>query len=180
MNAIEEFEFWLGDCLDNPQSLENETWRIFTCLCARGNPHALAYYGQMQEEWRRSAIERGEITDTDSPINTVGSFDLEEVDLSVVPPDLEADYPQNWATIAGERKAFRKWQCETCSFRLEGSGLIQVHHIDRDKSNNEKINLQVLCAVCHGEKHRGPPTWPVGVRESDMLKIIAYHRSRQA
>lgn len=180
MNAIEEFEFWLGDCLENPQSLESDTWRLFANMRARGNPYAIAHYEQMQREWRRSAIASGEIIDPDSPVNTIGNIDAEEDDLSIVAPNLEANYPKNWSQIAQARKEYRKWQCELCSFRLVDSGLIQVHHIDRDKSNNEKLNLQVLCAVCHGEQHRNPPVWPLGALESDMSKLIAHHRSRQA
>ena len=178
MNSIEEFEFWLGDCLENPKSLDSETWRTFADMCARGNSHAIAHYEQSQREFRRTAIERGEIIDPDSPLNTVGNLDTEEVDLSIVPSNLEAAYPKNWPELSAARKAYRNWQCELCSFQLHGSSLIQVHHIDRDKSNNEKLNLQVLCAVCHGQVHWSPPVWPRGALVSEKSKLIAHHMSR--
>ncbi len=179
MTAIDEFEFWFGEYFDNPGSLESETWRLFANMCARGNPFALDHYHQMQRELRRSAIESGELLDPDLPVNTVGCFDAKEVDLSIVAPNLQAGYPENWAEIARARKAYRNWQCELCSFQLIGSSLIQVHHIDRDKSNNGKLNLQVLCAVCHGKQHNNPPVWPIGALEGDMAKIIAHHRPQK-
>ena len=178
MNNIEEFEFWLGDCLDNPQSLESETWRIFADMYARGNPHAIAHYEQTQRESRRTAIERGEVVDPDLPLNSVGNLDAKEVDLSVVPPNLEAKYPANWLELSAARKAYRNWQCELCFFQLHGSSLIQVHHVDHDKSNNEKLNLQVLCAVCHGQRHWSSPVWPTGALVSEKSKLIAHHMSR--
>ena len=180
MTDIEEYGFWVGDCLENPQSPESTTWRLFADMCVSGNLHARAHYERMQRDWRRSAIERGEVIDADSPINTIGNFEAEDIDLSVVAPNLEANYPGNWREIARARKAYRNWQCEQCSFRMVDSGLLQVHHIDRDKSNNEKLNLQVLCAVCHGEQHLSPPVWPPGARANEMAELLAHHVSRHA
>ena len=179
MNSIEEFEFWVGECLESPQTLEAETWRIFADLYASGNVHAVAYYEKMQRDARREAIERGEITDPDAPLNSIGNLDTKEVDLSVVPRNIEADYPKNWLEISTARKKSRSWRCEECLFQKADSGLIQVHHMDQDKSNNEKLNLQVLCAVCHGEKHWSPPLWPVGVLDRDKAELMTHHLSHR-
>lgn len=32
--------------------------------------------------------------------------------------------------------------------------LLQVHHIDKDKFNNEDFNLLVLCFYCHAKEHK--------------------------
>jgi hypothetical protein len=31
--------------------------------------------------------------------------------------------------------------------------VLQVHHRDRDRTNNEPVNLEVLCPTCHDEDH---------------------------
>jgi hypothetical protein len=179
MNAIDEYEFWLGEFWENPQSPEDDKWRLLAQMCKRGNPHAIDHYERVQRAEKLAAIERGEMRDPDAPLNTIGDFDADEDDLSVVKPNLEADYPNNWPEISRAQKSYRNWQCEICSFRLVGSGLIQVHHIDRDKSNNDKFNLRVLCAVCHGDQHRSPPVWPPGALEADISKLISHHKSRR-
>jgi len=40
-------------------------------------------------------------------------------------------------------------KCETCG----SLKLIDVHHIDKDKYNNKKENLQILCRSCHTRHH---------------------------
>ena len=179
MNSVEEFEFWVGEFLEKPQSLEHETWRIFSDLHAKGNVHAVVYYEKMQRDARRKAIERGEVVEPDAPLNSFGNIDEKEVDLSIVPRNPDADYPNDWYEIARARKKSRDWKCEVCLFQKIESGLIQVHHIDQDKSNNEKLNLQVLCAVCHGKKHWSPPLYPPGVPDRDISELRAYHLSNR-
>jgi len=34
-----------------------------------------------------------------------------------------------------------------------GKELLEIHHIDRDKSNNKKENIQTLCKPCHALLH---------------------------
>ena len=42
--------------------------------------------------------------------------------------------------------------CEECG--LESAiNKLQVHHIDKNRNNNELENLQILCYDCHAEKH---------------------------
>lgn len=44
-------------------------------------------------------------------------------------------------------------KCNRCGF----SNLIalEVHHIDRDRTNNDLLNLEILCANCHVIEHLG-------------------------
>lgn len=44
--------------------------------------------------------------------------------------------------------------CERCGSQLR----IEVHHIDRDVTNNNIDNLEVLCRYCHEDEHRGEYT----------------------
>jgi 5-methylcytosine-specific restriction endonuclease McrA len=44
--------------------------------------------------------------------------------------------------------------CERCGFDKHEAAII-VHHIDRDRNNNNINNLEVLCANCHAIEHWG-------------------------
>ena len=52
-------------------------------------------------------------------------------------------------------KTYRPWtlhkglKCEKCGFIPEHESQLDVDHIDGNKSNNEVLNLQTLCANCH-------------------------------
>lgn len=45
----------------------------------------------------------------------------------------------------------RTHKCEKCSLTswLEADIVLEVHHIDGDRTNNELNNLQLLCCNCH-------------------------------
>jgi len=47
-------------------------------------------------------------------------------------------------------KAFEQLEnkCKRCGYE-EYKQLLQVHHIDHDKSNNDISNLEILCVMCH-------------------------------
>ena len=47
----------------------------------------------------------------------------------------------------------KEWKCECCEL-TEWNGQpipLELHHIDGDRSNNTKENLQILCANCHSQ-----------------------------
>ena len=47
----------------------------------------------------------------------------------------------------------KEWKCECCGL-TEWNGQpipLELHHIDGDRSNNTKENLQILCANCHSQ-----------------------------
>jgi 5-methylcytosine-specific restriction endonuclease McrA len=50
-----------------------------------------------------------------------------------------------------ERAGF---QCESCGYD-KIRGVLEIHHIDGDRSNNKMSNLSVLCPTCHKEEHYG-------------------------
>ena len=50
----------------------------------------------------------------------------------------------------GKRRVqYKKYKESTCGFIPEHKSQLDVHHLDGDKHNNEKRNLQTLCANCH-------------------------------
>ena len=63
-------------------------------------------------------------------------------------------YSSNWREIARKTREARNYTCEKCKVHLEEHRhLLDVHHIDGDKSNNQDSNLRVLCKLDHAEKH---------------------------
>ncbi len=66
------------------------------------------------------------------------------------------DYSSNWQKISRNAKAAAKYRCEnpTCQVTLtkNNSQYLHVHHIDGQKHNNSKYNLQVLCLKCHADE----------------------------
>jgi len=42
-------------------------------------------------------------------------------------------------------------ECERCGYKR--AAILQVHHKDRNHSNNELNNLEILCPNCHYEEH---------------------------
>lgn len=42
-------------------------------------------------------------------------------------------------------------QCEQCEFSIYQ--ILHVHHIDRNRTNNDLSNLELLCPNCHAKEH---------------------------
>ena len=53
------------------------------------------------------------------------------------------------------KKAFAHFtvKCALCDYDVED--VLQVHHKDEDRSNNELPNLVILCPTHHVEVHKG-------------------------
>ena len=43
-------------------------------------------------------------------------------------------------------------KCNICKCQLLGQGITEFDHIDGDRSNNNRLNCQALCANCHRRK----------------------------
>lgn len=52
-------------------------------------------------------------------------------------------------TYLWRARRHRKEACETCGTSLR----LNIHHKDRDRRNNDLVNLQTLCASCHLKLH---------------------------
>ena len=51
-------------------------------------------------------------------------------------------------------------KCERCGYnKVE---ILHVHHRDRNRSNNELENLELICPNCHGEEHYLENSWLSG------------------
>lgn len=65
-------------------------------------------------------------------------------------------HPPHYGTGSSSYReiAFRNHpkQCQRCGFD-EVPEVLQVHHVDRDRNNNDPRNLRVLCPTCHEVEH---------------------------
>lgn len=48
-------------------------------------------------------------------------------------------------------------KCERCGF--EKYEILQIHHKDKDRDNNELENLELICPNCHSEEHYMEKSW---------------------
>lgn len=72
-------------------------------------------------------------------------------------------HPPHYGTGTGEgtnyrEQAFRIYgaRCSSCGYS-EDPRMLDVHHVDSDRTNNNLRNWQVLCVWCHALKTRGVP-----------------------
>jgi len=47
--------------------------------------------------------------------------------------------------------------CERCGYNDQK--ILQVHHKDRNRSNNDKCNLEIVCPNCHYAEHHSEKSW---------------------
>jgi len=61
------------------------------------------------------------------------------------------EYTKDWPMIAQQAKRQENWLCERCKHPHDPptGHTLTVHHLDRDKRNNARWNLAVLCQRCH-------------------------------
>ena len=60
--------------------------------------------------------------------------------------------------------------CGRCSYNKYE--ILQVHHKDRDRSNNKLDNLELICPNCHYEEHFLEKSWVKNVIEKEAKKDI--------
>lgn len=65
---------------------------------------------------------------------------------------IPGDYPEEFFSIKYLVRARDKNMCTVCGEK-DRSKLV-VHHKDRNKQNNDMLNLVTLCRSCHGIEHR--------------------------
>jgi len=67
------------------------------------------------------------------------------------------DKVKNYQSLKIRLMTLRGKKCERCGYdKVE---ILQVHHKNRDCSNNELDNLKLLCPNCHFEEHFLEKSW---------------------
>lgn len=198
MDPYEEFDFWCGEYRDNPLVPVAEATRVLAELCAKGNPAAIRWWECCMRVIRRAELaEKGAqntfpfAVDLDDPRASISWFASEEVSeldeadaADCILDTIEAGengYAWNWPAIADEAKKKAGYKCADCNFFSYASPAMQVHHINGDKRDNRPENLEVLCPVCHGQRHSSGPLWTSGTTAEDKRRLRQYHaRLRKA
>ena len=66
------------------------------------------------------------------------------------------DKHPNWTnshrTYRTKAFKYKEKVCEVCGYNKYPE-ILEVHHIDGDRRNNELSNLQIVCPTCHAEIH---------------------------
>ena len=63
-------------------------------------------------------------------------------------------YTEDWNEISKYHRNLKNWTCESCKTQFHyQKDMLDVHHIDGIKSNNNSNNLKVLCKSCHSKLH---------------------------
>ena len=62
-----------------------------------------------------------------------------------------------WNGVRGRKDyvGFKGESCQRCGFVALHPAQLDVHHKDRDRTNNTPTNLETLCANCHRLEHAG-------------------------
>jgi len=62
------------------------------------------------------------------------------------------DFDPKTAWLLRKRLIASIGQCQRCGWGVE-SGILQIHHKDRNPKNNARENVELLCPICHELDH---------------------------
>lgn len=80
---------------------------------------------------------------------------------------LSAGYSSDWSQLSRWYKELRGFTCEECGVQLsDDQRLLDMHHIDGNKRNNQGQNLRCLCKLCHARTH---PHYNVSDHSSELI-----------
>lgn len=72
--------------------------------------------------------------------------------ITEIQPSHYGDGRQNYRNVAIRELGLN--ECNRCGYKKEPK-ILQVHHKDRDRTNNDLSNLEILCPNCHVLEHMG-------------------------
>lgn len=62
-------------------------------------------------------------------------------------------YTKDWPQVSRRYRMSKGWKCEECGRDFSNNTRsLHAHHIDGDKTNNDRSNLKALCDICHSEQ----------------------------
>ncbi len=121
---------------------------------------------------------KGYVTEPCKQKEILKSFNLEEFFLTystlfrTLPSSIRqkhGGYSSNWPEISNALRAKRHWRCEGCKLDLSGQRhLLDAHHVNGNKADNDNGNLQALCKDCHRKQIMHSH---MGINSRDMVTI---------
>lgn len=134
--------------------------------------NCLENLGWMGYHSKLSELEKQEIVDRFTLENFFKYYPKDLIDSTGLYRDEIAHdnlYPPNWGSLSIKIRKESNYTCQQCGIRLEKyKKFLDVHHIDGNKSNSSRTNLQVLCVECHSKIHSHMQNLP---RLKDFLAI---------
>lgn len=115
------------------------------CLFLRGKGYSFPRIGGFLNRDHSSIVHACKRSVDDNPY--IGLFDEADASAELVEREIVITPRKRWQHIYDERGA----KCQICLY----DEIVEVHHIDRDRSNNNKENLIVLCPNCHKKVYAG-------------------------
>jgi hypothetical protein len=83
----------------------------------------------------------------------------------------KTNYTKDWDHVSKQYRKSINYRCEVCRLDLSNSHkLLQVHHKDSLKGNNNINNLQALCMLCHAKKHGHMHVLPKDKNKIEILR----------
>ncbi len=102
---------------------------------------------------------QGYVTEPGKQNEILKNFNLEEFFLSYstlfksLPRSLrhkQGGYSSDWSKISKALREKRNWRCESCDLSLaKHRHLLDTHHVNGNKADNDESNLKALCKDCH-------------------------------
>lgn len=121
---------------------------------------------------------KGYVTGPGNQREILKSFNLEEFFLSystlfrTLPSTIrqkQGGYSSDWPEVSKTLREKRNWRCESCKLDLSGNRqLLDAHHANGNKADNDDSNLKALCRDCHRKQ---PMHGHMGIGSADMVVI---------
>lgn len=81
-------------------------------------------------------------------------LDMEESDITRNKSKGLDNYVTNWKDISKAIRKLKNFTCEKCGIQIQNEDnyrFMHAHHINGNKSDNRRANLQCLCIECHSQ-----------------------------
>jgi len=74
-------------------------------------------------------------------------------DWNVARKEMKPNWKGGYSSKTYRRIAFEEYGMEKVCEKCGSKSRLSIHHRDRDRTNNSKENLMVLCSSCHSKHH---------------------------
>jgi hypothetical protein len=108
---------------------------------------------------------------------------LDQQEMGDINQDIEVDifgYTLDWQKLSREFKKEKEYTCENCGIKIDIASdrrFIHAHHINGNKLNNNRSNLECLCVLCHANKDQNHQhNFERRRMQSEIIKFLEKYR----